>query len=124
MMRSVILLLGAVAGLAQTPNAKLAAVVAKPVSRSIDLPGELLPYLNVQLHAKLAGYVERVLVDRGSLVKPGELLVELSAPEMKAQIAEAESKVHAAEADRLQAEAQLAAARSTYERLQEAAKTP
>ena len=43
---------------------------------------------------------------------------------MDAQIAEAESKVQAAEADRLQAEAQLAAAQSTYERTQEAAKTP
>ncbi len=61
----------------------------------------------------MPGYVERVLVDRGSVVKQGELLVELSAPEMQAQIAEAESKVQAAESDRLQAEAQLAAAQST-----------
>ena len=76
------------------------------------------------LHAKVAGYVERVLVDRGSVVKQGDLLVELSAPEMTAQIAEAESKVQAAEADRLQAEAQLAAAQSTYERLKKAAETP
>ena len=77
------------------------------------------PILSVSLHAKVPGYVERVLVDRGSVVKQGELLVELSAPEMEAQIAEAESKVQAAEADRLQAEAQLAAAQSTYERTAE-----
>ena len=99
-------------------------VVSKPVSRTIDLPGEILPFLSVSLHAKVPGYVERVLVDRGSMVKQGDLLVELSAPEMKAQIAEAESKVQAAEADRLQAEAQLAAAQSTYERLKKAAETP
>ena len=43
---------------------------------------------------------------------------------MTAQIAEAESKVQAAEADRLQAEAQLAAAQSTYDRLKKAAETP
>jgi len=43
---------------------------------------------------------------------------------MDAQIAEADSKFQAAEADRLQAEAQLAAAQSTYDRTQEAAKTP
>src|SRR4051812_3988894 len=76
----------------------LAAVIAKPVSRMIDLPGEFLPYLSVDVHAKVRGYVERVLVDRGSVVKQGELLVELSAPEMTAQIAEAESKVQAADA--------------------------
>ena len=41
---------------------------------------------------RVAGYVERVLVDRGSKVETGQLLVELSAPEMTARIAEAESK--------------------------------
>ncbi len=102
----------------------LAAVVAKPVSRTIDLPAEISPYLSVSLHAKTPGYVDRVLVDRGSAVKEGDLLVSLTAPEMEAQIAEAESRYQAAEADRLQAEAQLAAAGSTYERTQEAAKTP
>ena len=102
----------------------LAPVVAKPISRTIDLPGEFLPFLTVPLHAKVPGYVERVLVDRGSVVKQGDLLVELSAPEMNAQIAEAESKVQAAEADRLQAEAQVSAAQSTYDRLKQASETP
>jgi len=105
-------------------TADLAPVVAKPVSRTIELPGEFLPFLSVPLHAKVPGYVERVLVDRGSVVKPGDLLVELTAPEMTARIAEAESRVQAAEADRLQAEAQLAAAQATYDRLKEAAQTP
>jgi membrane fusion protein, multidrug efflux system len=109
-------------GWAQTSD--LAPVVSKAVSRTIELPGELLPFLTVSLHAKVPGYVERVLVDRGSIVKQGDLLVELSAPEMTAQIAEAESKVQAAEADRLQTEAQLAAAESTYERMKKAAETP
>jgi RND family efflux transporter MFP subunit len=99
-------------------------VVAKALSRTIDLPGEFQPYQRVEIHAKLRGFVERVLVDRGSVVKQGQLLAELSAPEMKSQLAEAESKVLAADAERLQSEAQLAAAQSTYERLQEAAKTP
>jgi RND family efflux transporter MFP subunit len=52
------------------------------------------------------------------------LLIEMTAPEMKAQIAEAESKVQVAESDRLQAEAQLAAAQSTRDRLRKAAETP
>jgi RND family efflux transporter MFP subunit len=99
-------------------------VIAKPTSRTVDLPGEVLPFLEVSIHAKVRGYVDRVLVDRGSVVKQGQLLAEISAPEMKAQIAEAESKVQAAEADRIQAEAQLAGERSTYERLKKAAETP
>jgi RND family efflux transporter MFP subunit len=70
------------------------------------------------------GYVEQVAVDRGSNVKRGDVLIELSAPEMAARIAEAEAKIQAVESDRLQAEAQLAATRSTYERLQQASETP
>jgi RND family efflux transporter MFP subunit len=102
----------------------LAPVVSKTVSRTVELPGEFLPFLSVSLHAKVPSYVDRVLVDRGSIVKQGDLLVEMSAPEMTAQIAEAQSKVQAAEADRLQAEAQLAAAQSTYDRTRMAAETP
>jgi membrane fusion protein, multidrug efflux system len=109
-------------GFSQTDE--LVTVVSKPVSRTIELPGEFLPFMAVSLHAKLPSYVDRVLVDRGSIVKKGELLVELNAPEIAAQIAEAEAKKQAAESDRLQAEAQFAAAQSTYERTKTAAQTP
>ncbi|HEV8037879.1 MAG TPA: efflux RND transporter periplasmic adaptor subunit [Bryobacteraceae bacterium] len=105
-------------------QAGLVKVVSKPVSKTIDLPGEILPFLTVSLHAKIPGYVERVLVDRGSFVKEGQLLVDLRAPELTAQIAEAESKALAVESERLQTEAQLAAAESTSDRLKEATKTP
>ena len=102
----------------------LATVIARPVSRTIELPGEMLPFLSVSLHAKVPGYVDRVTVDRGSVVKQGDLLVALNAPEIAARIAEAESKAQAAQSDRAEAEAQRAAAESTYERLQKAAETP
>jgi RND family efflux transporter MFP subunit len=102
----------------------LAPVVSKSLSRTIDLPGEFQPFQSVSLHAKVRGYIERVLVDRGSEVKQGQLLAELAAPEMNAQIAEAEAKVQAAESDKLQAEAQLAAAESTSDRLKKASETP
>ena len=101
-----------------------ATVAAKPVSRTIDLPGEFAPYMSVELHAKVRGYVDKVEVDVGSIVKQGQELVTLTAPEMTAQIAEAESKVRLAESDRLQAEAQLAAAQATYDRLKKASETP
>ena len=58
----------------------------------MDLPGEFLPFLSVALHARVTGYVERVRVDRGSPVKKGDLLVELSAPEMAAQSPKANLK--------------------------------
>jgi membrane fusion protein, multidrug efflux system len=125
MMRlSMLFAAGVLASPVWAQTSQLVPVISKPASRTVDLPAEILPYLSVSLHAKVPGYVERVVVDRGSPVKEGELLISLTAPEMDAQIAEAESKVEAAEADRMQAEAQLSAAQSTYERTQEAARTP
>jgi membrane fusion protein (multidrug efflux system) len=109
---------------ARGQESNLAAIVSRPLSRTVELPGEILPFLAVPLHAKVPSYVDRVLVDRGSVVKQGELLVQLSAPEMAAQVAEARAKRMGAEADRLQAEAQLAAAESTCERTKTAAETP
>ena len=116
--------LGLLVQVSRAQTGELVPVVSKPVSRTVELPGEFLPFLTVSLHARVPGYVERVLVDRGSMVKQGDLLAEMSAPEMSAQISEAESKVQALEADRLQAAAQLAAAQSTYDGLKKAAETP
>jgi membrane fusion protein (multidrug efflux system) len=105
-------------------SVKLVKVLSKRVARTTELPGEFYPFLGVQLHAKIPSYVERVLVDRGSFVKEGDLLVQLSAPEMMARISQAEAQLTSAESDEAQAEAQLAAAQSTYLRVEEASKTP
>jgi RND family efflux transporter MFP subunit len=121
---SLVLIVGFFSQVAFGQTAELTPVISKTVSRTIDLPAEIQPYLHVTLHARVTGFVENVLVDRGSIVKQGDLLVELSAPEVKAQIAEAESKLQAVEADRIQAEAQVAASQSTLDRMREAAKTP
>ena len=54
-------------------------VVAKKLTASVHLEGELAPYEAVELHARASGFVQRVQVDRGSKVKAGELLVVISA---------------------------------------------
>jgi RND family efflux transporter MFP subunit len=99
-------------------------VRSQPIQRTTVLPGEILPYQRVTLHARANGFVERVLVDRGSTVREGQLLASLSAPELTAETAEAESRADTAEAARAEAEARLAASQATYERLRKAAETP
>jgi membrane fusion protein (multidrug efflux system) len=105
-------------------NAELVSVVSKPLSQTVELPGQLEPFLSVALHARVSGYVESVLVDRGSNLKAGDTLIQISAPEIKAQIAEAEAKVQAAQAELVQSQAQLEALRATYDRLKKASETP
>ncbi len=99
-------------------------VIVKVLDRKLKLPAEVAAYQSVDLVARVPGFVEKVLVDRGSMVKKGDLLVELSAPEMKAQLSEYEAKALAIESQKAEAEARLAALDSTMQRLRDAAKTP
>ncbi len=98
-------------------------VISKPVQRTVKLPGEFSPYLSVDIHAKVTAFVDKVDVDRGSVVKEGQLLASLVAPELTAQRSEAEAKVQSLESQRAEAEAKLAAAESTYGRLRAASAT-
>lgn len=117
------LVLAAVLGL-QAQTVELVPVVSRQVQREVKLPGEFLPFETVDLRARVSGFVDQVLVDRGSVVKKGELLAVLVAPEMEAQLAEAQSKLRAAESQRAEDQAKLAAAQATYTRLKEASQTP
>src|SRR5258707_13565165 len=116
------LLLASGPAVGQTLEAVL--VVSRPLDRTVLLPGEFVPYLSVPIHAKVAGFVEKVEVDRGSVVTEGQLLATMVAPELSAQRAEAEAKVRAAEAQRVEVEARVVGAESTYQRLKAASATP
>jgi len=99
-------------------------VMSKAVDRQVKLPGEFQPYLAVPIYAKLAGFVKRVAVDRGSTVRQGQVLMTLEAPEMQANIVEAQAKAQALGLQKAEAEAKLAGAQSTYDRLKAASATP
>jgi membrane fusion protein, multidrug efflux system len=109
----------------QSPaHVEIAKVEIHSSARTVPLTAELAPFLQTDIEARSAGYVEKVLVDRGSLVHKGQLLVQLSAPEINSQTAASEANLHQAEAEAAQAEAQAAASESTAAKLEEAAKTP
>ena len=116
--------LTASAAFAQAPVEAVRVVSQGSVERRVKLPGEFRPYLNVPIHAKVTGFVDKVEVDLGSDVKKGQVLAVVVAPEMEAQIAEAQSKVQAVQLRRSEAEAKEAAAQSTYDRLKAASATP
>src|SRR5712691_4410557 len=109
--------------LAQAP-VEVVPVQAKMIEREIRLPGEILPYLAVPIHAKVTGFVKKIDVDRGSIVKEGETLATLEAPEMQTQIVEAESKAQSIQLQRAEAEAKLASFQNTYDSLKAASATP
>ena len=73
------------------------------INRFVTLPGSLRANQQVTLHAKVAGYLKSIAVDKGDAVTAGQLLAELELPEVVAERArlEAELRVAQAEADRV-----------------------
>jgi RND family efflux transporter MFP subunit len=112
------------AAISAQQSVELVPVVSRAFQRQVKLPGEFRPYMSVPIHAKVSGFVKTVTVDKGSMVRTGEVLATLEAPEMQAQVAEAESKAQAVELQRAEAQAKLASAQSTYDRLKAASQTP
>lgn len=68
------------------------------VTKSIELPAELLPYEQSQLFARVQGYVKDMKVDIGDKVHRGQVLALIEAPELNTKQAEYQSTVEAAKA--------------------------
>ncbi len=103
---------------------QVAKVTSQRLSMSIRLPGELQPYEVVGIYPKVTGLVDWIGVDRGSRVRSGQQIIRLVAPELTAQRLEGQAKLQTAEAQRVEAEAKLAADQSIYQRLKSAAAPP
>ncbi|SFE54045.1 RND family efflux transporter, MFP subunit [Chitinophaga sp. CF118] len=98
-------------------NYTLTEVIKKPLSSSIELPAVLEAYQKVSIYPRVNGFVRDIMVDRGSVVKKGQLLLQLDAPEIIQQYYAAQSKY-------LQAKAVFAGSRDNYERTLAVSETP
>jgi membrane fusion protein (multidrug efflux system) len=114
----------AVAATTAPPTIDVARVVEQPLDVQLSLPGELIAYQAVAIHPRVTGFVKTIPVDRGSRVRAGDVLATLEAPELVAHRAEAESKLHAAEAQLVEARARADADQGTFARLEAASATP
>jgi membrane fusion protein (multidrug efflux system) len=69
-------------------------IAAGQISAPLTIPGQLVPYNNVELYAKENSYVKTINVDIGTRVKKGQLLVSLEAPEMISQYNQAQADMN------------------------------
>ena len=75
--------------------------------RSVVATGKVEPITKVEVKSKANGIIERLLVDVGDVVQPGQVLAELDKESLTARLREARANLQAAEAAREAAEAQL-----------------
>jgi len=81
------------------PAVAVARVGREDLFRQISIPAEFRPYAEVELHAKVSGYVKDMKVDIGDRVKPGQLLAVLEVPELTDELDQARASQRRAQAD-------------------------
>ena len=81
------------------PTVAVVKVNREDLYKEITIPAEFRPYNEVELHAKVSGYVRQINVDIGDRVRPGELLAVLEIPELQDELDHARAAQQRAAAD-------------------------
>jgi RND family efflux transporter MFP subunit len=101
---------------ASPPRVTVATARRAPATSELTLPGNALAFREAGLYARTNGYLKRWLVDIGDRVKEGQLLAEISAPDVDDQLAQARANLVLAKANLQVSEANLELAKITLER--------
>lgn len=106
-----------------------ARVELKDLANTITIAGELRAYREVDLHAKVAGYLRSILVDIGDQVQAGQVIAQLEAPEQEQERAQAEAaekrarlEIERAKGDLARAEATVRLRQGQFQRLDNVAR--
>jgi RND family efflux transporter MFP subunit len=86
------------------PTVSVAKVEREDLYKEDTVPAEFRPYVEVELHAKVSGYVKDMKVDFGDKVKAGELLATLEVPELGDDLTNAMAAEAKTEADNTNAD--------------------
>jgi RND family efflux transporter MFP subunit len=86
------------------------------------LPGNIQAWYETPLYARVSGYLKKWYEDYGAHVKKGQLLAEIDAPDLDAELAAAQATLKAADAQVKVREAEMEFARTTYERWRDSPK--
>jgi RND family efflux transporter MFP subunit len=97
------------------PTVPVARVEPEDLSHSLVLTAEFRPYQEIDVMAKVAGYIKDIRVDVGDRVKEGELLATLEVPEMADDLRHASASMQRSNAEVRRADDELRRAESAHE---------
>ena len=105
----------AAAAVAEPPSVSVAKVALGDIDATLTLAAEFRPYQEIEVHAKVAGYVKTINVDVGDRVSAGQLLAVLEIPELQDDMVTDEAAVRRSREEVNRAQADLARAESAHE---------
>jgi len=96
------------------PAAAVVTVARHDLSNTLEIASEFEPYQEIEVYAKVSGYIQKLYVDWGTHVKEGQPLADLEIPELQQQLQEDEATIHRNESELDRAHEELNRANSAY----------
>jgi RND family efflux transporter MFP subunit len=100
---------------AEVPSVAVVKVARGDLSQTLTLASEFHPFQEIDVHAKVAGYLKRIYVDVGDRVKEGQLLAVLETPELQDEIVQDEAASRRSQEEINRAQADVERAESAHE---------
>lgn len=98
-------------------NAPVAAVVKVSrgnIADNLEIASEFLPFQEVDVYAKVSGYIQKLYVDYGTHVKQGQILAVLEIPELQQQLQQDEASIRRSDQELTRTREDLNRAQSAY----------
>jgi RND family efflux transporter MFP subunit len=108
---------------ASAPDVAVVAVTRQNFSNTLQIASEFQPYQEIDVYAKVSGYIKKLYVDYGTHVQQGQLMAVLEIPELKQQVQRDQAAVAEAREDLDRATSAYKVAHITYQRLASVQKT-
>jgi RND family efflux transporter MFP subunit len=105
---------GKVDAAASAPVAAVVTVARHDLANTLEIASEFEPYQEIEVYAKVSGYIQKLYVDWGTHVKEGQPLADLEIPELQQQLQEDQATIHRNESELDRAHEELNRANSAY----------
>ncbi len=103
------------AGDREAPTVAVARIQRGDIAQSLTIAAEFRPFQEIEVHAKVAGYVKSIGVDVGDRVKAGQLLAVLEVPELQEDLKQEAAMVKRASEEINRAQGDVERAQSAHE---------
>ncbi|MGH9326044.1 MAG: efflux RND transporter periplasmic adaptor subunit [Terriglobia bacterium] len=95
-------------------TAGIVKITRQDLSNQLQIASEFIPYQEIDVHAKVSGYVKKLYINWGTHVKQGQLMAVLEVPELDAGVMRDRAAVQRSKQDVARAQEEISRAQSTY----------
>jgi RND family efflux transporter MFP subunit len=96
------------------PTVGVVKVTRQNISSTLEIASEFQPYQEIDVFAKVSGYVRKLYVNWGTHVKQGQPLADLEVPELEQQVQQDEAMLRRSQQDLERSREELNSAESSY----------